>query len=206
MRTHARNWIRLILGFAGALLLTTRAEAHLVSTGAGSFYDGIGHFFLSPDDVIPVVAFALLVGMRGMEVDALTLWTLPVAWFAGGAIGLLSGLPILSGQAPAAASFLVLGILVASDLRLPKIILPLLALLLGTSHGFFNGLAMREAGFDKGLLQLGGIGLMIFLLVLHGGELVRKIKWPWARIVVRVAGSWIAASGLLLLGWSLRTR
>jgi hypothetical protein len=26
----------------------------------------------------------------------------------------------------------------------------------------------------------------------------------WARIAVRVAGSWIAAIGLLMLGWNLR--
>ena len=28
----------------------------------------------------------------------------------------------------------------------------------------------------------------------------------WARIAVRVAGSWIAASGLLVLGWAVRAR
>ena len=27
---------------------------------------------------------------------------------------------------------------------------------------------------------------------------------PWGRIAVRVAGSWIAAIGLLLVGWYLR--
>jgi len=26
----------------------------------------------------------------------------------------------------------------------------------------------------------------------------------WARVVVRVAGSWIAASGLFMLGWAVR--
>jgi hypothetical protein len=26
----------------------------------------------------------------------------------------------------------------------------------------------------------------------------------WARVVVRVGGSWIAATGLLLLGWAFR--
>jgi len=33
---------------------------------------------------------------------------------------------------------------------------------------------------------------------------VVAIRAPWGRIAVRVAGSWIAAIGLLLLGWSLR--
>jgi len=30
------------------------------------------------------------------------------------------------------------------------------------------------------------------------------LRPPWTRIAVRVVGSWIAAIGLLLLGWGLR--
>jgi hypothetical protein len=33
---------------------------------------------------------------------------------------------------------------------------------------------------------------------------VIQLRAYWARIAVRVAGSWIAASGLLMLGWSFR--
>jgi hypothetical protein len=32
----------------------------------------------------------------------------------------------------------------------------------------------------------------------------RQCEWLWGRIVVRVAGSWIAATGLLMLGWAVR--
>jgi len=31
-----------------------------------------------------------------------------------------------------------------------------------------------------------------------------SLRSGWQRIVIRVAGSWVAAIGLLLLGWSLR--
>jgi hypothetical protein len=31
-----------------------------------------------------------------------------------------------------------------------------------------------------------------------------QLRASWARIAVRVAGSWIAASGLLMLGWAVR--
>jgi hypothetical protein len=34
--------------------------------------------------------------------------------------------------------------------------------------------------------------------------MVVAIRAPWGRIAVRVAGSWIVAIGLLLLGWTLR--
>jgi hypothetical protein len=33
---------------------------------------------------------------------------------------------------------------------------------------------------------------------------VVALRAPWARVAVRVVGSWIAAVGLLVLGWSLR--
>jgi hypothetical protein len=31
-----------------------------------------------------------------------------------------------------------------------------------------------------------------------------QLRQPWTRIAVRVVGSWIAASGLLMLGWATR--
>jgi hypothetical protein len=35
---------------------------------------------------------------------------------------------------------------------------------------------------------------------------VVSLRMPWTRIAVRVTGSWIAATGLLLLGWTLSGR
>jgi urease accessory protein len=35
---------------------------------------------------------------------------------------------------------------------------------------------------------------------------VVSLRAPWTRIAVRVAGSWVAATGLLLLGWTLSGR
>src|SRR5664280_2561595 len=41
------------------------AEAHLNSTGMGPFYDGLIHFLMSPEDIVPVLALVLLAGLRG---------------------------------------------------------------------------------------------------------------------------------------------
>ena len=35
--------------------------------------------------------------------------------------------------------------------------------------------------------------------------LVVSLKAPWTRIAVRVAGSWIVAIGMFMLGWGFRT-
>jgi hypothetical protein len=37
-----------------------------------------------------------------------------------------------------------------------------------------------------------------------GSALVVSLKKHWARIVMRVAGSWVAAVGLLMSGWAMR--
>jgi len=42
----------------------------------------------------------------------------------------------------------------------------------------------------------------VFVLIVLAAALVVQLRAHWARIAVRVAGSWIAASGLLMLGWS----
>ena len=44
----------------------------------------------------------------------------------------------------------------------------------------------------------------LFVVVALAAALVVALRAPWARIAVRVAGSWIVAIGLLLLGWSFR--
>jgi hypothetical protein len=37
-----------------------QAHAHLVETGLGPVYDGIAHFALTPEDLIPALALAVL--------------------------------------------------------------------------------------------------------------------------------------------------
>ncbi len=39
--------------------------AHLVTSGVGPFFDGVAHFFVSLDDLLVVVALALLGGLLG---------------------------------------------------------------------------------------------------------------------------------------------
>ncbi len=114
----ARHALR-IIGAVGALtLLPTPAHAHLVTTGLGPLYDGISHLFLSFEDLIPVVALALLAGLNGPKAGRLALFVVPAAWLLGGLAGFAVGAPLVPGTVTA-ASFLVLGGLTAADRRLP---------------------------------------------------------------------------------------
>ena len=129
------------------------------------------------------------------------LFALPVAWFVGGLAGL--AVPTVeSATALTTISFLLLGGLVATEAPLGPSFTTGLAVVVGLFHGYLNGAAMSQA--KLGALGLAGITSTLFVVTALGAAAVVAIRVPWGRIAVRVAGSWIAAVGLLLLGWSLR--
>jgi len=197
-----RDFISRAITIAAIALVPAIAQAHLVNTGLGPFYDGISHFALTPEDILPALALALLAGLRGVEAGRLTFFALPTAWLAGGLVGLASPTTNMTG-AFTAISFLVIGGLVAADARLRPAWVGGLAIALGLVHGYFNGSAIAQA--KLGALGLIGIVLTLFITIALAAALVVVLRAPWTRIAVRVAGSWIVATGLLVIGWSLRT-
>ena len=64
------------------------AQAHLVTSGAGPFFDGVAHFFVSLDDLLVVVALSLLSGLLGKTAARGLVLVLPLAWFVGMVLGL----------------------------------------------------------------------------------------------------------------------
>lgn len=178
----------------------SRAEAHLVTTGLGPVFDGVGHLFLTLEDLLPVVALALFAGLRGAPSSRTVLFLLPTAWIVGGVAGLATGIQL--PQMAAVGSLVVVGGLLAADRALPRPWVSGLAVLLGLLHGSMNGVAMRQASL--GLLGLVGVSVSIFVLAALGSALVLTRRAPWTRVAVRVVGSWVVATGLLLLGWWVR--
>ena len=195
------RWLGAVMGGLVLVSCLSSAEAHLVTTGLGPLYDGLLHFALAPEDLVPVLALALLAGLRGVIHGRRALFVLPAAWLLGGVIGLT----VHGGVSPSwtALSFVLLGGLVASDARLPLGATTLLAALLGLGHGYLNGSALAQPGL--GAVGLLGIVAAVFTLVALAASTVVPLRAVWARVVVRVAGSWIAAIGLLLTGWAIRS-
>ncbi len=176
------------------------AQAHLNSTGMGPIYDGLLHFLLSPEDMVPVVALALFAGLRGPGYGRRALFLLPVCWLLGCLLGTMATHAV---RFPLPAiSFLVFGGLVAANAQLSIRTTSLLAALLGLLHGYLNGAGMRWS--TSVFVAYLGLVTGVFILVALVAALVIRLRPPWARIAVRVAGSWIVASGLLMLGWAAR--
>jgi len=196
-----RNDVAVMVACGLALALCPVAvHAHLIETGLGPVYDGITHFALTPEDLIPALALALLAGLRGKDHARRVIFALPVAWLLGGIAGTLAGGPALA--VPAWLPLLALGGLVAADLRLSPAVTTVIAIVLGVFLGYANGAAMAQAG--PGLRGVLGIAGTVFVVTTLAAGCVAAWQAGWMRIAWRVAGSWIGASGLLLLGWSLR--
>lgn len=87
-----------------------------------------------------------------------------------------------------ALSFLLLGALIAADLRLPVQVVSGLIVVVGTIHGFFNGIAMKSGPGISGLM---GIAATLFVVVALVSAVVVSLRPVWTRVAV----------GLLMLGW-----
>ncbi len=138
MKSH-RHLIRLpksLIAAFGLLIWPSYASAHLVTTGLGPVYDGIGHLVMTPEDLIPALAIALFAGLRGAVPGRRALFVLPLAWFAGGLLGVaiecMSALPL------PAVSFVILGVLIAADLKLTPKWFTAIVFVVGFVHGVLN--------------------------------------------------------------------
>jgi len=158
-------------------------------TGLGPFYDGLSHFVLTREDLLPALALALLVGLNGARTGRTTLFGLSAAWLGGGLAG-LAWPTATSVPALTIVSFLVLGAMVAADQRLrlawPGLAWSVgLAVLLGGVNGYLNGSAM--AGAKLGLAGLAGIVSALFVTVTLAAALAVTQRAPWAHIALRAA-------------------
>ena len=127
MKTAGRDTLAALAAVAAVLCRPSVADAHLVATGMGPVYDGIGHLLLTPEDLVPAFALALYAGLRGAAAGRRAMFLLPLAWIGGGLAG--SALHAAVPPVLPAVSLLVLGALVAADLRLPVTMIAGLAIL-----------------------------------------------------------------------------
>jgi hydrogenase/urease accessory protein HupE len=194
-------------GVAGALMaiavVARPAHAHLVTTGFGPFYDGLTHLLVSPEYLLPMIALALLAGLHGPRFGRAVLFALPAAWLAGSVLGLLVA---PRAPTPLATAIVTIGVgaMVAAGRRLPLALVGGFAVAVGVLAGALNGIELATAHSSP--LAAAGAAASLFVVVSLVTGQVASVRAAWARIAVQVAGSWIAAIGLFMLGWAVRVR
>jgi urease accessory protein len=70
-------------------------------------------------------------------------------------------------------------------------------------HGGLNGSELPKTN-ASGQISAAGVAAALFVLVSVLAGQSASVRIPWARVAIRVAGSWIVAIGLLMLGWAMR--
>jgi urease accessory protein len=202
-RHAARGVVRSAVA-AALSVAATGAHAHSSAQGIGDFYAGFLHPITAPEHVLPFFALGVLAAQQAPRGQ----FALPVFWvvlMAGAALALWQ--PALPGIGFVnILSALVLGALIALNARLPAAPLFALAAAFGLTHGVANGTAITAT--IRPYLFIPGLGLAALVVSGYGLVLtdwLLRRKAGWITIAVRVAGSWIAAIGMLVLATSWKT-
>ncbi len=172
------------------------AAAHAPFDGAGGFPGGLLHPLFVPVHAVAILGMGLLLARQVPRER----WMFRIAF----ALGLTAGfatiasayVPTYAGETLLALT-LVIGALVAMAYSLPPLGVSLLAAATGAALALDSppvAISVREAI----IIQLGtfcGAALLI-MAVIEGAS---RLRLHWQLIGVRIIGSWIAASAILVL-------
>jgi urease accessory protein len=178
VRMRRPGLISFWLTLAVTLIAAPSAHAHLMNTGFGPFYDGLTHLFVTPEDGLPVIAIALLAGLRGPRFGRAVLFALPVAWLVGSAAGLLLAPPVTMLVAETIVT-IALGALLAADRPLPLAAVAGLAILLGLLHGILNGSELPKTN-ASGQISAAGVAAALFVVVSPLADRPSRCVSRWA--------------------------
>jgi urease accessory protein len=192
---------------AAALLLVqaSPAEAHIIALRLGDFYAGAVHPLTDLQDLILWGAIGVLGGTLGAARGRWLVLVFP--------LGLLTGLVLAqsfeitsTGSTVDAAMVLILGLLLATAVRIPTVVLCALAFALAAIRGAANAVDLGPETdrllFAAGLACSGYavITLVMALVLAFRGE-DTSAPIGWRKITLQALGGWIAAIGLMMVGY-----
>lgn len=193
---------RLIKSWLAATLAILTPAVAFAHTGVGDtsgFVHGFGHPISGLDHVLAMV----MVGVFAWQLGGRALWLLPTTFVAvmatAGALG-IAGIGIPFVEIGIAVSVVVLGAIVAFELKAPTVAAMGLVGLFAVFHGHAHGAEIPEnAG---GVAYAAGFIIATALLHLAGisaGFLIGKASEHYGSAVVRLAGWLATVAGVVLL-------
>jgi urease accessory protein len=178
------------------LVCAQTAWAHVEGGQAAGFITGLQHPWSGLDHVLAMIA----VGLWGAQLGSPALWLLPIAFpmmMAMGAMMGLMGIPVPGVEIGIALSAIVLGMMIFVEVR-PKLAVAVAMVgIFAIFHGHAHGTELPEG--QSGLLY--SMGFVIATGCLHGvGIAIGLVNdLPAGKLVLRGAGSFIAAMGVFFL-------
>ena len=176
----------------------TPAHAHDV-IGVGGFYGGLLHPLLVPAHIMALVALGLLMGQQAPDRHAL-LALLTAALVAGIVVIVLAFAADNPDYAVLAVAALA-GIAVAAGRPLPVALTGPIVLVAGVAVALDS--VPQEISMPATFLALVATAIMAVIVTALAAAIATRLARGWPAIAVRVAGSWIAASAILVLALRL---
>jgi len=186
-----------------ALLAAGPAHAH-GNAKLGDFYQGLLQPVFHPEFLLGALAIALW----STQQEGRAAFAACTGFAAGVVIGSAASLLGVAGAASIwgpRLCMLVVGPLVAARVRLPVAACAALAAAAGLAHGH-AATAGELAQLARPVLWTLGLGLGAGLLGVYANGATARFPAFWMQVGVRVAGSWIAAIGLLVSAMGARGR
>jgi urease accessory protein len=200
-----RVWIAAALLFA----LPEAADAHIVASRLGDFYAGALHPLTDLQDLILWAAIGVLAGSLGAAKGRWIVLVFPLGLLAGLVLNRVFGV-VSAGPAADAGMILVLGSLLAAATRIPTTLLCAIAFGLAVMRGTANA---GDLGPETDrLLFAAGVACAGYAAITLTMALTLTFRRPdagpamaWRGIAIRAVGGWIAAIGLMMMGFALAT-
>jgi urease accessory protein len=197
---------RSLVAVAALVAQAPAAQAHIVASRLGDFYAGALHPLTDLQDIVLWLAMGVLAGSLGA---ARGRWLVPVF-----PLGLLAGLVLdrmfsvpSAGPAADAGIILARGLLLAAAARIPTALLCAMAFGLAMMRGAAN--ATDFAPETNRLLFAAGLAGAGYAAVTLTMALTLAFRPPdagpsmeWRGIAIRAFGGWIAAIGLMMVGFA----
>ena len=197
--TMTAKLTKTLLAAATAILTPGVAFAHTGVGDTSGFIHGFGHPISGLDHILAMV----MVGVFAWQLGGRALWLVPMTFLVimsvGGALGIAgNGVPFV--EIGIALSVVVLGAIVAFNVRAPTAAAMGLVGLFAIFHGHVHGAEIPEdaAGFAY------ATGFMIATALLHlagitAGFLIGRAGEHYGSVLVRMAGGFASVAGLGLL-------
>lgn len=184
------------LALALALMsLGSSAQAHGSIKGLGDFMGGFLHPLFEPAHLVALMSLLLLIAQRGVQSSSAGM--LALATTTGIGLGAAAmGWPGAT-DTPLLVVASLTGVAVVVARPLPQTVIVLLAGAMGLGIGLGSN--------PEGLLgasryaQLAGTWLGTCLYAISGATLLEEFKRPWIPVLIRVVGSWMVATSVLVL-------
>lgn len=182
------------------------AQAHIVTSRLGDFYAGALHPLTDLQDIVLWLAMGVLAGSLGAARGRWLVLVFPLGLLAGLVLDRIFGVPS-AGPAADAGIMLALGLLLAAAARIPMALLCAMAFGLAAMRGAAN--ATDFAPETDRLLFAAGLACAGYAAITLTMALTLAFRRPdagpsmeWRGIAIRAFGGWIAAIGLMMVGFA----